>query len=267
MTLPVFLTRQPLADLLAIPLDAPLAAPLAQPGTSPNPVITVGAEVAAHAVKVRRLGVGDRLQLIDGTGTRVTGMIREASNDLVVLTVETCAVDPEPVPTLTLVQALAKGERDLAAIEAATEVGVDRVIPWQAQRSVVTWPAKKADKMAAKWHNTLTAATLQSRRSRIPRLEPLVRGTDVAAVVSAGSRVIVLDESATTGLATALGELGQVRDVAVVVGPEGGISNAEVEALCSAGALPAVLGSTILRASTAGPVALGIVQTLVGRWA
>ena len=253
MTLPVFLTETPLAGA--------------------SGTITVGPEVAGHAVRVRRMGAGEELELIDGTGVRLRGTIQEGTSDSLTLSVTDETEEPQQRPRLVLVQALAKNDRDIQAIEAATEVGVDAVIPWAAQRSIADWPAKKAHKMAAKWANVLTAATLQARRARVPELGELIRGTAVTQLVTPTSRVIVLDETESSGLTEAVNDLGEgsttqgdIDEIVVIVGPEGGITPAEVDALVSAGARTAVLGPTILRASTAGPVALAIVQTLLGRW-
>lgn len=253
MTLPVFLTETPLAGA--------------------SGTITVGPEVAGHAVRVRRMGAGEELELIDGTGVRLRGTIQEGTSESLTLSVTDVTEEPQQRPRLVLVQALAKNDRDIQAIEAATEVGVDTVIPWAAQRSIADWPAKKAHKMAAKWANVLTAATLQARRARVPELGELIRGTAVTQLVTPTSRVIVLDETESSGLTEAVNDLGEgsttqgdIDEIVVIVGPEGGITPAEVDALVSEGARTAVLGPTILRASTAGPVALAIVQTLLGRW-
>lgn len=248
MTLPVFLTDTPLAGAK---------------GT-----ITVGPEVAGHAVRVRRMGAGEELELIDGSGVRLRGTIQEGTSAALTLSVTDVTEEPQQRPRLVLVQALAKNDRDIQAIEAATEVGVDAVIPWAAQRSIADWPAKKAHKMAAKWANVLTAATLQARRARVPELGELIRGTAVTQLVTPTSRVIVLDETESSGLTEAVHDpgTGDIEQIVVIVGPEGGITPAEVDALVAAGARTAVLGPTILRASTAGPVALAIVQTLLGRW-
>ncbi|MGX6452398.1 16S rRNA (uracil(1498)-N(3))-methyltransferase [Brevibacterium paucivorans] len=253
MTLPVFLTETPLAGV--------------------SGTITVGPEVAGHAVRVRRMGAGEELELIDGTGVRFRGTIQEGTSESLTLSVTNVTEEPQQRPRLVLVQALAKNDRDIQAIEAATEVGVDAVIPWAAQRSIADWPAKKAHKMAAKWSNVLTAATLQARRARVPELGELIRGTAVTQLVTPTSRVIVLDETESSGLTEAVNDLGEgsttqgdIDEIVVIVGPEGGITPAEVDALVSEGARTAVLGPTILRASTAGPVALSIVQTLLGRW-
>lgn len=243
-----------------------LAADLA--GATPGARLECGPEVAGHAVRVRRMRVGESLQLVDGRGLRITGTLVEAAPDALTLEVAAVAREPEPVPALVLVQALAKQDRDLQAIEAATEVGVDGVVPWAAQRSIADWPAKKHAKMAQKWENTLRAATLQARRSRVPALEELRRGTGLVEAIQPGDHVLVLHEEAEAHLPTGLAQAPRdARRIVLVVGPEGGIAPEEIAACTAAGAVPVRLGDTVLRASSAGPVGLALCQTLLGRWA
>ncbi|WP_349828019.1 16S rRNA (uracil(1498)-N(3))-methyltransferase [Brevibacterium litoralis] len=248
-----------------------LAAGLAE---APDPVggseLTLGEDVAGHAVRVRRTSVGEHLQVTDGQGLRVTGEVTGASAAEMTLRVTEVGREPAPARPLVLVQALAKQDRDLQAIEAATEVGVDAVVPWAAQRSIADWPAKKAAKSAAKWDNMLRGAALQARRTWVPTRGELVRGTALADTFGPDDLVLVLHESAETPLATVLAgepaaEATRGR-IVLVVGPEGGITEAELEAFTAAGARPVRLGPTVLRASSAGPVALAVVQTLLGTW-
>lgn len=268
MTLPVFHAPDLARDLVAdLDPDGSRDLVAAEPGTQ----IECGAEVAGHAVRVRRMTTGERLQLVDGTGLRITGSIVAASADALRIEVEDCTQEPADEPALVLVQALAKQDRDLQAIEAATEVGVDAVMPWAAARSIAAWPAKKQERMAQKWANTLQAASLQARRSRFPQLLGHATTAGVVAALEPTDRVIVLHESAESSLDEALGmpldmPRGEVRRIVLVVGPEGGISDAELDSFAAAGAVTARLGDTVLRASSAGPVALALCQFLLGRW-
>lgn len=239
-------------------------------------VLTCGQDVAGHAVRVRRIGAGEEIEIVDGVGTRARGTVQSASASELRIGVASVTHTEENRPKLVLVQALAKGDRDLQAIEAATEIGVDEVIPWAAERSIADWPAKKREKMAAKWENLLQAASLQARRSRFPDLHDLVRGTGLAGALGEGDTVFVLHETAEVRLSQALTEnpvapatsapaTGTQRLV-FVVGPEGGISDAELDALRAVGARPVLLGPTILRSSSAGPAALVMAQNSLGRW-
>ena len=234
-------------------------------------ILTFGEDVAGHAVRVRRLGPGEELEVVDGAGTRVRGTISTASASELGLDVTSVTQSQETSPRLVLVQALAKGDRDLQAIEAATEIGVDEVIPWAADRSIADWPMKKRAKLASKWDNVLRAASLQARRSRFPQRHDLVRGTGLAPSLNENDTIFVLHESAEQKLSqllTALNAPGSSTPdrIVLVVGPEGGISDAELDSLSAVGADPVLLGPTILRSSSAGAAGLVMVQNSLGRW-
>ncbi|MGO1835211.1 MAG: 16S rRNA (uracil(1498)-N(3))-methyltransferase, partial [Actinomycetaceae bacterium] len=234
-------------------------------------------------------------------GRRVTGTVTGV--DPARLTVSVIAVDdePEPVPALVLIQALAKGGRDEGAVEQSTELGVDRVIPWQADRSVSRWDAKAA-KGRARWAAIAAGAAKQSRRAFVPGIED-VRTTGrlveaARAATDAGARVLVLHEEATepitsvplsTGTAEpADGDPAAGRSVTtdpatrpatgdptsgegplevwIVVGPEGGIGAEESDRLVGAGAALVRLGRHVLRSSSAGPAAIAALSVRLGRW-
>ncbi|MFC7402283.1 16S rRNA (uracil(1498)-N(3))-methyltransferase [Citricoccus sp. GCM10030269] len=231
-------------------------------------VVLTGSE-ARHAAQVMRLGPGERVDVADGTGRRVSGSVLSAAPDRLEVTAESVVDEPVPSPELVLVQALAKGDRDVLAIQTATELGIDAVHPWQAERSIVRWKAEKAAKAIAKWDAALVAAAKQSRRARIPHTRSVFSGTGVADVAASGTVVLVLHEDAETSLETALREAEharQIERIVLVVGPEGGISPAEIDALVQAGGVPCVLGPHVLRSSTAGPAAVAVIQQLLGRF-
>ncbi|MBD5787931.1 16S rRNA (uracil(1498)-N(3))-methyltransferase [Cellulosimicrobium terreum] len=226
-----------------------------------------------HAGVVQRRGPGERVDVSDGAGLRLRCVVESTDAHLVTLLVQEVGTEPEPAVVLTLVQALAKGDRDEMAIEAATEVGVDAVLPWQAERSVVVWRGERAARSRARWLATVRTATKQARRARLPSVETAVdsRGLAdrVAEVVAAGGRAIVLHEEATTPLADVelpVAGAGVAPVVLVVVGPEGGISERELESFVAAGALAARLGPHVLRTSTAGPIAIALLAERLGRW-
>ncbi|MCB7135409.1 16S rRNA (uracil(1498)-N(3))-methyltransferase [Cellulosimicrobium marinum] len=240
-----------------------------------------GAE-GRHAGVVQRKGRGERVDVVDGLGLRLRCVVESADGGAVTLLVQEVDREPEPDVVVTLVQALAKGDRDELAIEAATEVGADAVVPWQAERSVVVWRGERAAKSRARWLATVRTATKQARRARLPEvglpLDSRGLAERTAEVVAGGGCVVVLHEEATTPLAeVALPAPGAGPDgrtgagvaprVLVVVGPEGGISERELDALTAAGAVAARLGPHVLRTSTAGPVAIALLAQRLGRWA
>ncbi|WP_435736321.1 16S rRNA (uracil(1498)-N(3))-methyltransferase [Cellulosimicrobium sp. PMB13] len=237
-----------------------------------------GAE-GRHAGVVQRKARGERVDVVDGDGVRLRCVVEDADAGTVTLLVQEVDREPAPDVVVTLVQALAKGDRDEMAIEAATEVGVDAVVPWQAERSVVVWRGERAARSHARWLATVRTATKQARRARLPHVAEAIDSRGLAArtaeVVATGGIVLVLHEEATTALADvplpAPSSDATSADVAapeilVVVGPEGGISDRELDALTAAGAVAARLGPHVLRTSTAGPVAIALLAQRLGRW-
>lgn len=230
----------------------------------PGDVVVLTGSEAHHAASVRRVRVGEEVTVGDGRGAWLTGRCESVAPREVVVRIETRMDSPAPRPRVVLVQALAKGDRDELAIQAATELGVDVIVPWQAARSVSRWDAAKAEKGRARWATIVREAAKQAHRAWIPEVAPLV--TTAELVVRAGeSRVIVLEPSGPDRL-TEVDLRGEERDVLLVVGPEGGIAPEERERLSAAGAATVRLGESVLRTSTAGPAALVLVSAALGRW-
>ena len=172
--------------------DSPLASDELHTGWR----LTLPEHIRRHALGSIRLKNGDQLELSDGDGLRISALVRDASTGLVEVT--TVGRQAPPEKELILVQALAKGGKDEQAIDMATQIGVDQVMPWQADRSIAKWRPGSS--------------------------------------------------------------------VAIVVGPEGGIADQEIQGMMRQGALPVRLGGNILRAALAGPVALTLLADMLGRW-
>ncbi len=231
-------------------------------------ILTLSGAEGRHAATVQRLGVGEPIELVDSGGARAAGAIVAVRPGEVDVRVDGIGRDEDP--PVTLVQALAKGGRDEQAIEAATELGATRIVPWQARRSIAQWKGPKADKGRERWRSLVTAATKQSRRALVPAVEPLVTTAQllrlVAHAVAAGERVLVLHEEAATPIG-ALAWPDPRQGVWLVVGPEGGIPDDEVAQLAAAGAEAVVLGPHVLRTSSAGPAAIAALAIARGTWA
>lgn len=216
-----------------------------------------------HAADVQRLQVGEEVLLSDGEGRLATCTVTAAHRGALDLEVVSVSTLPEPEPRLVLVQALAKGDRDLMAVESATELDVDEIVPWQADRSIVRWRAERGDKAHRKWQQTVLSASKQSRRARVPVVAELATRHTLTARVTGAALALVLHEESTEPLGDVT--LPDAGEVLLVVGPEGGISPEELAALTDAGARPVRLGRTVLRTSTAGPAALAVLHAR-GRW-
>jgi 16S rRNA (uracil1498-N3)-methyltransferase len=217
-----------------------------------------------HAATVRRVRVGEVVDVVDGLGGRATCTVAVVGRDTVELVVDGRTTEPDPAPRVVLVQALAKGDRGELAVELATEVGVDEVVPWQAQRCVVRWDGERGVKALARWRSTAREAGKQSRRARFPVVtEPRSTG-QVAALLGGAEASYVLHEGAAEPLA--LQAFPASGDVVLVVGPEGGVTDEELAAFLAAGALAVRLGPSVLRTSTAGAAAAAVVSAATARW-
>lgn len=221
-----------------------------------------------HAALVRRLRPGEPLLLCDGRGGLAEATVRApAGREALLLDVHGRRHEPPARPRVVLAQALLKGDRGELAVELATEAGVDEVLPWAAARCVTRWDGARGGKALERWRSTAREAAKQSRRAWLAPVAEPVRTVDLAARVRAGATGLVLHESARADLGEpAAGPLPADGELLLVVGPEGGIADAELAELLAAGARAVRLGPGVLRASTAGAVALGALGVLTGRW-
>ena len=222
---------------------------------------------AKHVTTVSRAKVGDDLLVGNGRGLFAWGVIETIESGRVGVRVSAVRSDEPVTPGLVLVQALAKGDRDELAIQAATELGVSRIIPWAASRSVSRWEGQKKEKGRARWETIVREASKQSIRSFVPPVEQIVSTAELAAIAGT-ARVLLLDPTAGETLSDFSPLIGDkpLSDILLVVGPEGGISAAEIASLTAAGARAVRLGDTVLRTSTAGPAALAVLNVALGRW-
>lgn len=224
-------------------------------------VVLSGAE-AKHASVVRRLRVGEAVTLGDGAGVWLAGVVEDVSATKVDVRITERTTQQAQGQRIVLVQALAKGDRDELAVQAACELGVDEIVPWQASRSVSRWEGPKAVRGRERWATIVREAAKQAHRAWVPQVaEPV---STAALTARAGSeRMLLLEPTAATKLtALSLDE----RNVVLVVGPEGGIAPEELERLEEAGAERVKLGDTVLRTSTAGPAAIAVLSARLGRW-
>jgi len=221
--------------------------------------IVIDGDEGRHAADVRRLRAGERVDVGDGCGRLAHGVVADVGRGRLTVEVESREDVAEPSPRFVVVQALAKGGRDLDAVEAMTEVGVDELVAWTAERSV----ARPTERTLTKWSATARAAAKQSHRPWVPNVAGPVSTADVAARLTAASLALVLHEEATGPLAAV--EVPIDGDVVVVVGPEGGITDDEVEVFRGAGARVCRLGESVLRTSTAGVAALSVLSA-ASRW-
>ena len=228
-------------------------------------LIVLDGDEGHHAATVKRVRPGEQVSIGDGRGAVLGATVVKVGRDRVELDVDWRRFDPAPDPRVVVVQALPKGGRAELAVELLTELGVDEIVPWAADNSVVRWDADQAAKGLVRWQRTAREATKQSRRTWLPIVHPVASTAEVNNRLRAAGAGLVLHESAESGLGA--GPLPATGEVVLVVGPEGGVSAAELDLFAEAGAAYVRLGAPVLRTSTAGGAALAALSVRLGRWA
>lgn len=235
-------------------LDDPVfLADLPDPLPPAGRVVLLDGHEGRHAAVVRRVRVGEKLVLTDGRGRAVHGSAVEVGRDTVRVEVDELIEQPEPQLRFAVAQALAKGDRSELAVELLTEIGVREIWPWQAGRSIVRWSPDRADKGREKWQIRAREATKQSRRLRVPVVGPVLTLDGLLERIAGADLALALHEKAGRPLREM--RLPEAGTVVIVVGPEGGLTDAEVADLVAAGAHEVLISDGVLRTSTAGVVA------------
>ena len=231
-----------------------------------GPSSTLTGPEGHHAATVQRLRAGEALILADGRGGVATAEVTAVGKGAVEVRVtareHTAAADPR----LVVAQGIAKGDRGELAVQAMTEIGVDEILPWAATRSVAQWRGERGAKSRERWAATAREAAKQARRAWLPVVggDPDCSTKQIAARLAEAAAGFVLHEDSRTPLTSA--HLPSGGEIVLVVGPEGGISDAERAAFEEAGAVAVRLGREVLRTSTAGVAALSVLSARLGRW-
>jgi 16S rRNA (uracil1498-N3)-methyltransferase len=222
-------------------------------------VAITGSE-AHHAGVVRRLRIGEAVTVTNGLGQGVIGEVASVTASKVEVEVTEVVTEALRRPAITVVQALPKNDRADQAIDLMTEVGVDAIVPWQANRSIVKWSSDKAEAGRRKWSVVAREASKQARRLSFPTIAELATTAEIADLIQASTLALVMHEKATVALTDC--SLGDVESCLIVIGPEGGLTDHELDVFQASGAQVVGLGPTVLRTSTAGAVAVTQARTL-----
>lgn len=237
-----------------------------EPDQRRDAIVRLDGDESRHVQKVLRLTVGTDIELFDGNGGLFSGRIVGTGRNVDVEITGTLAVPDEPGPKVVVCQGLLKGEKMDLVVQKSTEMGVSVLQPVHAQRCQGKLNDGQAEKKLGRWQRISLAACKQSMRLQPMRIEPAMELGEALAV-GLGERVLRLmfwEEERNFQLQ----EIGdwQVYDkVILLLGPEGGLSDAEAEAAVAADWQLVSLGRNILRAETATLAAVAIVQHCIGR--
>jgi 16S rRNA (uracil1498-N3)-methyltransferase len=222
--------------------------------------IQIDGDEAHHGVNVLRLKKSEEVKISDGAGNWAAGKVIELSKKSFTVEISTRGFEAAPKQRLFVVQAILKNDANKEAVDFLTQVGVDEVIPWQSQHSI----GKIDDKRLIKWQSAARESSRQSRRTRIPVIANTLSTENLISKIENCENVFVLHESAESRFSQI--EINKEADVILIVGPEGGLSEIEVNTFVAAGAKIVRLGESVLRAANAGAAAASVVMSRTGKW-
>lgn len=229
--------------------------------------ITISGQDATHITKSLRMRQGETLTVCGGQGLDFLCEIEEISDSAVHLRVlETVATESEPSIKITLYQGLPKGDKLELIIEKSIELGVTGIVPVLMQRSVSRPDAKSAAKKHDRYQKLSLSAAKQCGRGIIPAVEPMIHFAQMLPRLSEHQAVIFFYECGGQPLSSAIETITNegMKDIAIVIGPEGGFDLSEAEALQASGAFTATLGKRILRTETAPIAAIAAIMYATG---
>ena len=212
---------------------------------------------ANHAIRVLRMQEGAEFMLSDGKGAWSQVVATEVKKKSMQVQILDSGFQDPLATTITVVQAIPKGDRAKEAIELLTEAGVDRIVPWLSTRSI----GKGSEKFAI----TAREASKQSRRFRIPEVTDMATTAQICEAIKVSDLAIAFHESATTKLSDQVSS-HNVEHLLIIIGPEGGLTDEEIDAFTQAGAKVALMGRPILRSAHAGIAAVSAVSALLKVW-
>lgn len=225
--------------------------------------VVIEGDEAHHGATSLRLKIGERVLVTNGQGRQAEVEITDVNKRNIAARIIDVKDVPRPRTILTVVQALTKGDRARETIELLTEGGASIIIPWSAARSIGQW---KEDKDSlSRWRSWAREATKQSRRSWTPEIVDVKSTKGVKELIEGHSDVFLFHESATQKLSDVL-NLPAPREVMIIIGPEGGITDEEMDSFTNSGAKPVLMGEAIFRSAHAGVAALAAIQAGLGIW-
>jgi 16S rRNA (uracil1498-N3)-methyltransferase len=214
---------------------------------------------ALHAIRVLRTNVGDIFNLSDGNGAWSRVVVRTAEKKVLHVEVVESGFEEALDQKFTIIQAIPKGDRVKEAVELSTEGGADRIVMWKAARSI-----GKSDDKIEKLQVTAREASKQSRRFRIPAVVGVATTENIIDEIARVDLALVFHESATAKLSQVIDS--SAKKIAIIIGPEGGLTDEEVDSFAAAGAKVVVMGRPVLRSAHAGLAALSAVNTALSVW-
>lgn len=236
---------------------------------APGATVDLPTEAAHHALKVLRVGAGDTAILFDGRGGEWLATLNPAGKGLRAVLREFFAIDREPELRINLVQCLPAADKMDFVVQKTTELGVARIQPVAAKRSVIRLSGERMERRVTHWTHIASAACEQCGRNRVPEVAPILDLPQYLSMATTHNdlRLICLPQD--SGDSVRLRDLpslfqAPVTSITLLVGPEGGFEESEIMAARVAGFRALSLGPRVLRTETAGPAAMAGLMAIIG---
>jgi 16S rRNA (uracil1498-N3)-methyltransferase len=220
-------------------------------------------QAGLHLTRVLRLEAGAAVTLFDGTGGEYEATLERDGKKIWARVGAHSAIERESLLHVTLIQGVARGERMDLIVQKATELGVTRIVPVFAERSVVKVDASKSARKLEHWRSIAISACEQCGRNRVPEVTEAIALGDAVRALESGTARYLLAAGARDSLAAAV-QRDAGKPVVLMIGPEGGLADAEREFAGANGFTACAMGPRILRTETAGLAALAVLQTVAG---
>jgi 16S rRNA (uracil1498-N3)-methyltransferase len=224
--------------------------------------VTITGDLYHHVVHVLRMKKGTRICLADGNGLEYTGTICRVDDESIAVTLEETKTAPAIVsgPEITLFQGLPKMEKLELILQKCTELGAAGIVPFSAARSVARVPPGRLEDKLTRWRRIAVEASRQSNRISVPDIYFARDLAEVLRLATDSVKLLLWEEEKAGTLRKVLGELQQPERIAVIVGPEGGLTVEEAASAVKSGFIPVSLGTRVVRTETAGLAILAILQ-------
>lgn len=229
---------------------------------APGAEVTLPAQAGGHLVRVLRLETGAHFVMFDGAGGEYTASLAATGKQVRARVLDHRPIERESPLDITLLQGIARGERMDLIVQKATELGVARIVPLLADRSVVKLDARQRERKREHWQSIVISACEQCGRNRIPAVaEPASLGDAIGALTTGSTRCLL----AADATASLVGVASQPqRSVVLLIGPEGGLADNEEKHALANGFVACRLGTRVMRTETAGLAALAALQAVAG---
>lgn len=218
-------------------------------------IVNLSGDDAHHIDRVLRMNAGEAILISDGNGAWAIGKIRNVSKKEVGVEVLKVGTEAAPAQNISVAQALTKSDRAKETIELLTASGVDEIIPWRAERSI--------GKESSKWDVVSREAGKQSRRFWLPKISEVKNLYELIESASSFDQILICHEAAAEPISNVV---KKASSTLIIIGPEGGLTENEIQEFGKINGQLVKLGRPILRSAHAGIAAVSAVSALMGNW-